>query len=130
MLDRLKTLMEYYQLTPSAFADSLGIPRSSISHLLSGRNKPSLDFVLKLIQEYPEVNLYWLLIGKGEFRSDLIATATAATDPPVLYEEAGDSTSTRAIVPDGERKDDPEKELVRVVLFYGDGTFRSYDPKK
>ena len=41
--------------------------RSSLSHLLSGRNKPSLDFILKIIEEFPEVDLYWILNGKGTF---------------------------------------------------------------
>ena len=49
---RLKLVMEYYQLSASAFADKIGVQRSSISHLLSGRNKPSLDFVLKVIKEF------------------------------------------------------------------------------
>src|SRR5210317_2151913 len=64
---RLRKIMEYHQLSASAFADAIGVQRSSISHLLSGRNKPSLDFVLKVVREFPEVNLYWLLNGKGNF---------------------------------------------------------------
>ena len=59
--------MNYYDLNASALADSLGVLRSSISHLLSERNKPSLDFVLKIVDKYPEVDLYWLLYGKGTF---------------------------------------------------------------
>ena len=64
---RLQRIMDYYDLNASALADSLGVLRSSISHLLSERNKPSLDFVLKIIDKYPEVDLYWLLYGKGSF---------------------------------------------------------------
>ena len=64
---RLRRIMDYYDLNASALADSLGVLRSSISHLLSERNKPSLDFVLKIIDKYPEVDLYWLLYGKGSF---------------------------------------------------------------
>ena len=60
---RLEKIISYYDLSAAAFADAIGVQRSSISHLLSGRNKPSLDFVLKVIQQYPEVNLYWLLNG-------------------------------------------------------------------
>ena len=65
--ERLKKVMDYYQLSPSAFADKIQVQRSSISHLLSGRNKPSLDFVLKVIKVFDEIELYWLLNGKGEF---------------------------------------------------------------
>ena len=67
ILERLKTILSHFNLTPSSFADATGVPRSSISHLLSGRNKPSLDFILKLVHEFPEVDLYWLLFGKGVF---------------------------------------------------------------
>src|SRR5690606_14853733 len=64
---RLETVMDYYGDNASAFAEKIGVQRSSISHILSGRNKPSLDFVIKIISQYPEVDLYWLLNGKGEF---------------------------------------------------------------
>ena len=65
--NRLNKVMDYYQLSAAAFADKINVQRSSISHLLSGRNKPSLDFVLKLLDEFKEVELYWLLNGKGNF---------------------------------------------------------------
>ncbi len=68
-IKRLQRVLAYYDLSASAFADSIAVQRSSISHLLSGRNKPSLEFVLKVVKKYPEVNLYWLLNGKGEFPS-------------------------------------------------------------
>ena len=53
--ERLTSIMKSYQLSASAFADKIQVPRSSISHLLSGRNKPSLDFVLKVVKEFDEV---------------------------------------------------------------------------
>lgn len=52
---RLQKILEYYDLSAAAFADAIDVGRSSISHILSGRNKPSLDFVLKVVQTYPEV---------------------------------------------------------------------------
>ncbi len=64
---RLKAVLEYYHLSASAFATKIGVQRSSISHLLSGRNRPSLDFVLKVLDVFEEVELYWLLNGKGTF---------------------------------------------------------------
>ena len=69
-IERLEHLLEYYQISASNFADKIGVQRSSISHLLSARNKPSLEFVLKVVKNFPEVNLYWLLNGKGTFPSD------------------------------------------------------------
>ena len=66
-IKRLETIFDYYNMSASVFADKLGVQRSGLSHLLSGRNKPSLDFVLKLIDNFPEVDLYWLLNGTGNF---------------------------------------------------------------
>ena len=66
---RLNTIINYYGESASSFAEKIGVQRSSISHILSGRNKPSLEFVLKVISSFPEVELYWLLNGKGEFPS-------------------------------------------------------------
>ncbi len=64
---RLQQVMDYYGESASSFAEKIGVQRSSISHILSGRNKPSLEFVLKILSAFPEVELYWLLNGKGEF---------------------------------------------------------------
>lgn len=66
-IKRLETVMEYYGHSSSSFADKIGVQRSSLSHLLSGRNKPSLDFILKIISEFPDVDLYWMLFEKGSF---------------------------------------------------------------
>jgi plasmid maintenance system antidote protein VapI len=57
-------LLDYYGLNASAFADKIGVQRSSLSHLLSGRNKPSLDFILKIVDVFPDVDLYWILNGR------------------------------------------------------------------
>ena len=66
-IKRLEVILDYYGLNASSFADNIGVQRSSLSHLLSGRNKPSLDFILKILEVYPEVDLYWILNGKGSF---------------------------------------------------------------
>lgn len=67
--DRLQMLFDYYELTAGAFADEIEVGRPSVSHILSGRNKPSLDFVMKVVNRFNEVDLYWLLNGKGSFPS-------------------------------------------------------------
>ncbi len=60
-IKRLQIIIDHYQLSAASLADKIAVQRSSISHLLSGRNKPSLEFVLKLVRQFPEVSLYWLL---------------------------------------------------------------------
>ena len=64
---RLEIILDYYTLNASSFADKIGVQRSSLSHLLSGRNKPSLDFIFKILEVFPDVDLYWILNGKGTF---------------------------------------------------------------
>ena len=64
---RLKKILDYYGLSASAFAEVITVQRSSISHILSGRNKPSLDFITKVLNAFPEIDLLWLLSGTGDF---------------------------------------------------------------
>jgi transcriptional regulator with XRE-family HTH domain len=114
--ERLDQILSHYEMTASAFADAIGVQRSSISHLLSGRNKPSLDFVLKVVREFPEVNLYWLLNGKGVFPESETppskATDTALPDPL--------SGHPAPVAP----------EIESIVVFYKDGSFRKYLPSQ
>lgn len=130
MIERLQEIMSYYQLTPSALADSLEIPRSSISHLLTGRNKPSLDFVIRLIRKYPEIDLYWFLNGKGTFPKEKILekkstteTPTLAKQPSIIKKEEKDLTSkiksTQTV---------KNKKVKQIVFFYEDGSFETYLP--
>ncbi len=107
-IDRLEKILGYYELSASSFADQIKVQRSSISHLLSGRNKPSLEFVLKVVKTFPEVNLYWLLNGKGSFPSETKATPT--------------SPITNEAVPS-------KKKISKIVIFYEDGSFEPYEPK-
>ncbi len=115
---RLKTVMDHYGLTATAMADSIQIQRSSISHLLSGRNKPSLDFVLKVLEEYPEVELYWLLKGKGSFPK------TVKTDASTLFPQDTQSLPSLFDLSKKQKEDAIEK----IIVFYKNGTFKSYNP--
>ena len=65
MLERINVIMKSRNLNAAQFADEIGVQRSSVSHILTGRNKASLDFLLKVLQRYPEIDTDWLLIGKG-----------------------------------------------------------------
>jgi transcriptional regulator with XRE-family HTH domain len=66
MTDRILKIITFTNLSPSQFADRIGVQRSSISHILSGRNRPSLEFVQKILSRFPEINPTWLILGKGE----------------------------------------------------------------
>ncbi|MCD6543677.1 MAG: helix-turn-helix transcriptional regulator [Flavobacteriaceae bacterium] len=119
--NRLKKVMDHYQLSPSAFADKIQVQRSSISHLLSGRNKPSLDFVLKVIKEFDEIELYWLLNGKGVFPS-------TSTTPILTNIESPDKNIDKQLEVIKSSKN--EKTIERIVMFYTDGTFKEFINQK
>ncbi|MFY8187173.1 MAG: helix-turn-helix domain-containing protein [Flavobacterium sp.] len=80
---RLEQIFSFYGLTPATFAEQIGVQRSSLSHLLSGRNKPSLDFILKVEECYSEVDFDWLLQGKGVFpkSKNQVSTSENASAP-------------------------------------------------
>ena len=65
MHNRLKIWIEAKGLKSSEFADNIGVNRATISHIISGRNKPSIDFLRKLLNFYPELNSNWLITGEG-----------------------------------------------------------------
>jgi len=66
MKDKIEKVLLYLGISPSQFADELGVQRSGISHILSERNKPSLEFIQKVLMKYKEINPEWLMTGKGE----------------------------------------------------------------
>lgn len=75
--ERIEYLMNCYDLTSSQFADRTGIQRASVSHILSGRNKPSLEVMLKIYEAFPHIDMKWLMTGSGE------APSAAASRQPV-----------------------------------------------
>ena len=127
--------MSDYSLSASGFEEKIGVGRATISHLLSGRNKPSLDFILKIIQVFPEVDLYWLIDGRKplaptptnnptpvkKYQTD-ISPIIATTDETKNIEEAISIAKSFSVNPTNTE----QKILKRVVLLYTDGSFESY----
>ncbi len=70
MIEKIQMLMKVYQLSAADLAERLGTERSGISHFLSGRNKPSLSFVVRMLEKFPEINPDWLLLGHGPMLRD------------------------------------------------------------
>ncbi|SHI90362.1 helix-turn-helix transcriptional regulator [Pseudozobellia thermophila] len=128
-IQRLEYLLKYYGLSASGFADKVKVQRSSISHLLSGRNKPSLEFVLKVVKAFPEVNLYWLLNGKGAFPGGGQKNEAPAPKAKGPNEEATEGLPQKSVSASPSLPEAPEKTIDKIVIFYSDGTFRAYsDP--
>lgn len=113
---RLQKVIDYYGETASSFAEKIGVQRSSISHILSGRNKPSLEFVLKIFAAFPEVELYWLLNGKGVFPA-VKKSEEVKTEVEVAPAEVHEKIQTEI------KKD---KTIESIVIFYSDGSFKNF----
>ena len=115
-INRLQKIINHYGESASSFAEKIGVQRSSISHILSGRNKPSLDFILKILSHYPEVDLYWLFNGKGSFPSTAkIENTNNEKTLPTLSE-----VKLSAEV-------ENNKTIERIVIFYSDGSFKNFE---
>lgn len=146
--DRIAHIMRSKNLTAAQFADQLEVQRSGISHLLSGRNKPSLDFVLKLKETFPEYSLDWIILGKGPvtvssshsdkdqslFDFDPSQTKVQTEEEVsahVDFKTTGNQLSTnKKSSPELEEdlENNLQKEIVRIILIYSDNTFEQLDP--
>ncbi len=129
---RLNKILDFYDLSAAAFADKIEVGRSSISHILSGRNKPSLDFVMKVVQNFPEVELYWLLNGKGKFpagedsknKIEKPKTEEKSATPLSNYQPTQNFSQEQA---PSFPKGNPGKEIKKIVIFYTDGSFEAFE---
>lgn len=132
--DRLQMLFDYYELTAGAFADEIEVGRPSVSHILSGRNKPSLDFVMKVVKRFREVDLYWLLNGKGNFPSGSQNPSTTVNN--VLPNQTTTHLEEKSLPPvaDAITQSDNSlpvsaspKKVSKVIVLYLDGSFEIFD---
>ena len=155
MEKRLLLFLQSEDLNPTKFADRIGVQRSSISHILSGRNKPSFDFLLKILNSFPQLNAEWLLTGKGKmYKSDFPLQAKLFDEERGNEEmhsyqktvETTDSTDINEIhtpVAESDFYTDnlniPEEvykskqsvgspEIEKIVIFFSNKTFKDYIP--
>ena len=119
--NRIKLVIKMHNLTASAFADKIGVQRSSVSHILTGRNNPSLDFIEKTLINFPRVNADWLIMGKvGVVESENLQLVQTTTHKDLKSKNVK-TTETHI--------GQPEKRLIeRVVIFYDDGTYEETMP--
>ncbi|RTY86330.1 helix-turn-helix transcriptional regulator [Flavobacterium sp. GT3R68] len=147
-IKRLEVILDYYSLNASAFADKIGVQRSSLSHLLSGRNKPSLDFILKILEVFPEVDLYWILNGKGTFpkgtdeNAFALETEKKIQPPTPIQNEIPVNLFSSVEIPSANNPVEIKKtfadeniafssiqsDIDKIVIFYKNGTFKDYKP--
>lgn len=154
--DKIKQILIDKSLSPSVFADEIGVQRSSISHILSGRNRPSFDIIQKVIRRYPDLGYDWIMETDDDSQENAYPVRSGATIRPPC--ETNQANTTRATVsPVDHRRtqlvgtsvstntnlnqpgiptvsESPvavvakEKTVERILIFYTDGTFREYTP--
>jgi len=131
---RLNILMDYYEISAALLAEKIEVQRSSISHILSGRNKPSLEFVLKILKAFPEVELYWLLNGVGSFPKQVEVKTSAPTlfseieTPEIKINEPRAAVKQANQGIEQQSKENTDREIERIVIFYRNGSFKNYTP--
>jgi len=141
--ERLKLMISRLGITQSEFADKMGIQRSSISHLLSGRNKPGFSFFEKLLETFPEINIEWFVSEKG----DMLKTKLKKHDE-LDFDSPGDSLENQDVgieensVADIElsgqnnvdkllkKNDEKKPEIEKILIIYDNKTFEEILPNQ
>ncbi len=142
LVDRFRYVMKVYNETPSSFADKIGVQRSSISHILSERNKPSLDFIQKILEHYPKIDAQWLINGKQSTNEKMVTSAVNSSIEPeredaylqeeerqaVQKEQLMELNSDEIAVKANKQLVDATKKVDRIIIFYSDHTFETFTP--
>jgi len=153
MKDRIKKVMDESGLSASKFADKIGVPRSGLSHVLSGRNKPSLDYVLKMLNAFPELDPNWLLKGQKsstnfdqilddkstqndvDFSNDLNTSIASVNKKMGGQADKMIKKIAKVSAPMEDENDKvyhnskTKQSVERIVYFFSDGSFKEYYPK-
>jgi transcriptional regulator with XRE-family HTH domain len=153
--NRIEILIDKFELQPSAFADKCGIKRPLMSHILSGRNKASLQVVMQILEEFTNVNTDWLIFGNGDMLKDAKITPNNFSESEGSSNSKKDNTAHFLTYNNADKssrqRETEEKELsslkvsdnpkevvspplpkqpAQVLLFFEDGTFESFVKKR
>jgi transcriptional regulator with XRE-family HTH domain len=124
LTDKIKQILVDKNITPSLFADEIGIQRSSMSHILAGRNKPSLDMVQKIVKRFPDLGISWILDDEP-----LPVVVPEAINEPALESRKKVVPAPQPAQPSVVKEKPvvlPEKKIEKVLIFYSDGTFQEF----
>lgn len=143
MKERILEFLKNENKTSAQFAEEIGVQPSGISHIISGRNNPSLDFVIKMLEKYSFLSADWLIFGKGsmykEPRMADLFSSLDLIDPKKIENKDRNSTEQKLSGGSQISKDDdfvsalPVKEdlnVKKIVWFYENGSFEEFYPRK
>lgn len=118
--DRLSQILTFKQISSSAFADTLEIQRSNMSHYLNGRNKPGVEILQKILDKFPEINADWLLMGRGEM------TTIVESDLFSNYQGPQHNPSVSAVQAPILKKVVQNRKIDRITVYFDDGTYQEF----
>lgn len=131
---RLQQFLAAENISQSQFADTIGVARASISHILAGRNKPGFDFIERTARHYPDLNLDWLITGRGKMYSSAKSAPEAPADPisPLPPQTQGSLFDDPLPIPPAStihidnrtQSHTTQRTISKIILFYTDGSFQ------
>ena len=142
--DRFKMVMDREKLTAGAFAESIGVAQATISHILGPRNKyPSTEVILRLHQRYNDINLEWLLTGKGNMSNNPDSPENDGFDYPLFAENGTEESENRKEIALGTTlkspkeivkqeiiyKEKPPRKITEIRIFFDDNTYETFKPE-
>ena len=147
--DRFKMIMDREQLTAGAFAESIEVAQATISHILASRNNPSTEVILKLHKRYNDINLEWLLTGKGNMSNNSPSVENNGFDYPLFAEnpenlsngpeesknrkeialETALKSPKEIVKQEIIYKERPPKKITEIRIFFDDNTYETFKPE-
>jgi transcriptional regulator with XRE-family HTH domain len=136
MEEKLRILMQNENLTASKLAEILGVKPAAISHILSGRNKPSFELLCKIVNRFPQINPYWLLGDAEEMRNTNAPISTEENQAPtsgMLFNLSTEKSENSDISPNSQIATTPQfgrSDIEKIIIVYQDQTFEELKPKR
>jgi len=145
MIDRIQLILKSKNLSSTLFADEINVQRSSVSHILTGRNKPSLDFITKILHAYPEINSEWLLMGEGQMLKKSEPVSQPKPENENLFVSQEKNKEEKKQLDDHKTEKSEKKEpdlekaeittssgsgIKKIMILYDDNTFKEFFPKE
>jgi transcriptional regulator with XRE-family HTH domain len=149
MRERILKFIDASGLTAARFAEDIGVQRSSVSHILSGRNNPSFDFIQKILIKYKHINAEWLLLGSGDMfklarqtslfdninsplsnlHENVVSNEILNSEPVINSQKPTENTQNKSIIPELIPENLSNKSIEKIIVFYNDKTFSVYTPE-
>lgn len=142
MNTRLKQFLAAENITQAQFADRINVVRASVSHVLAGRNNPSFDFIKAMMAQYPNLNIEWLMFGKGKMYKENHQSPAAAQDilfpeelsdtlfsvqdsqPEIKMEEPVESSTALNTLVESSQINVTQRKVSKIIVLFDDGTFQ------